>query len=145
MAMAGSASLPTGAADPEPLTVLLVDDDAAVAEGLAEFLADEGYAVATAKDGHAALDQLRSGLRPCVILLDLMMPGMDGWDFRREQLKDAELSHIPTIVISAAGFSDTTVKSQFGDVEFLPKPVSLERLLDAIERRSNDCGPSKEF
>src|SRR5213075_2065863 len=88
----------------EPLTVLIVDDDPPILSGLSEFLQGEGYNVAVAGDGRAALDQLRRGLRPSVIVLDLMMPVMDGWDFRHEQMKDAELRDIPVIVISATGF-----------------------------------------
>jgi CheY-like chemotaxis protein len=78
--------------------------------------------VATATDGRDALEQLRGGLRPCVILLDLMMSGMDGWDFRHEQMKDDDLKDIPVVVITAAGFSEASVRAQFGDIEFVPKP-----------------------
>jgi two-component system response regulator MprA len=123
--------------DLEPLTVLIVDDDRAVLNGLTELLEGEGYKVATAADGREALDQLRAGLRPCVILLDLMMPAMDGWDFRHEQLKDSDLRDIPVVVITAAGFSEASVKAQFGDIEFVAKPPPLQGLLDAIRRR---CG-----
>jgi CheY-like chemotaxis protein len=122
----------------EPLTVLIIDDDPPVVNGLREFLEGEGYDVAVAADGRAALDQLRRGLRPCAIVLDLMMPVMDGWDFRYEQLQDAELGAIPVIVITAAGFSERSVKAQLGDVEFVPKPLSPPALLAALERR---CDP----
>ena len=121
----------------EPETVLIVDDDRAVLSGLSELLESEGYAVATAMDGLDALGQLRGGLRPSVILLDLMMPRMDGWDFRYEQLEDDDLRDIPVVVITAAGFSETSVKTQFGDIEFVSKPPSEQRLLDAIRRH---CG-----
>jgi two-component system response regulator MprA len=121
----------------EPATVLIVDDDRAVLDGLSELLESEGYAVATAMDGLDALGQLRGGLRPAVILLDLMMPRMDGWDFRYEQLEDDDLRDIPVVVITAAGFSETSVKTQFGDIEFVAKPPSEKRLLDAIRRH---CG-----
>ena len=106
----------------DPTTILIVDDDVALAEGLAELLEHEGYGVATARDGLAALDQLRRGLRPRVILLDLMMPRMNGWDFRREQIKDDDLKDIPVIVMSAGGFSAASVKADLGDLEFVPKP-----------------------
>ena len=121
----------------EPATVLIVDDDRAVLNALSELLEGEGYAVATAMDGVEALDQLRGGLRPCVILLDLMMPGMDGWDFRHEQMKDPELKNFPVVVITAAGFSEASVKAQFGDIEFVAKPPLAKGLLDAIRR---SCG-----
>jgi CheY-like chemotaxis protein len=121
----------------EAETVLIVDDDRAVLNGLSELLENEGYGVATATDGLDALQQLRAGLRPCVILLDLMMHGMDGWDFRHEQMKDQNLRDIPVVIITAAGFSETSVKAQFGDIEFVAKPPPQQRLLDAIRRR---CG-----
>ena len=121
----------------EPETVLIVDDDRAVLNGLSELLEDEGYAVATAMDGVDALNQLRAGLRPCVILLDLMMPRMDGWDFRHEQRKDPQLKDLPVVVITAAGFSETSIKAQFGDIEFVAKPPPEKGLLDAIRR---SCG-----
>jgi CheY-like chemotaxis protein len=123
--------------DLEPLSVLVVDDDRAVLNGLSELLESEGYKVATASDGRDALVQLAAGLRPRVIVLDLLMHGMDGWDFRHEQLKDDALKDIPVVVITAAGFSETSVKAQFGDIDFVPKPPSVQALLDAIRRR---CG-----
>ena len=85
-------------------TVLIVDDDSAVRTALKELFETEGYAVAVASNGRAALNHLGAGLRPCVVLLDLMMPVMDGWDFRTEQLKDPALKEIPVFIITAAGF-----------------------------------------
>ena len=73
-----------------------------------------------------------------MILLDLMMPRMNGWDFRHEQLKDDELKEIPIIVLTAAGFSEASVKDQFGYVEFLPKHAGPDALLRFIRRR---CEP----
>ena len=137
MEIAFDTSAPDGEVSREPLTILIVDDDRGVLNGLTELLEEEGYKVATAIDGLDALRQLRGGLRPCVILLDLMMPVMDGWDFRHEQMKDQVLSDIPVVVITAAGFSEASVKAQFGDIEFVPKPPPGGSLLDAIRRR---CG-----
>jgi len=137
MEIAFDTSAPDGEVSREPLTILIVDDDRGVLNGLTELLEEEGYKVATAIDGLDALHQLRGGLRPCVILLDLMMPVMDGWDFRHEQMKDQVLSDIPVVVITAAGFSEASVKAQFGDIEFVPKPPPGSSLLDAIRRR---CG-----
>lgn len=130
---------PTGALNLDPLTVLIVDDDNAVLDGLGELLESEGYSVSRATDGRDALRQLRTGLHPCVILLDLMMPGMDGWDFRQEQVRDPDLRDIPVVVITAAGFSETSVKAQFGDIEFVPKPPPERQLLAAVRRL---CGES---
>jgi two-component system, chemotaxis family, chemotaxis protein CheY len=137
MQVAAGSPTPTSLAAVEADVVLVVDDDPAVVEGLSELLEEEGYIVATATDGRDALEQLRAGLRPSVILLDLMMPRMDGWDFRQEQMKDAELRDIPTVVISAAGFSAASVKTQLGDIEFVPKPADPQTLLDAVKR---GCG-----
>src|SRR3954447_21396301 len=100
--------LPGGAAK-----VLLVDDDFAILDGLSDFLESEGFAVVPASNGIDALSHLRSGLRVNVIVLDVMMPMMDGWDFRAEQLADPSLRDIPVVVISASGFTRDTLKRQF--------------------------------
>jgi len=138
MVIAFEAASPGSDVDPEPLDILVVDDDRAVLNAMTELLENEGYKVATAIDGLDALDQLRRGLRPCVIVLDLMMPVMDGWDFRYEQMKDQALRDIPVVVITATGFSETSVKAQFGDIEFVAKPPRIRGLLDAIRRRSGE-------
>jgi CheY-like chemotaxis protein len=127
-----------GVVDREPLAILVVDDDRAVLNALTELLESEGYKVTTAIDGLDALDQLRGGLRPCAIVLDLMMPVMDGWDFRHEQMKDQALRDIPVVVITATGFSETSLKAQFGDIEFVAKPPHIRGLLEAIRRRSGE-------
>jgi len=114
--------------------VLVIDDDRNVAEALMEVLESEGYEVQTADNGRSALNQLRGGLRPCAILLDLMMPVMDGWDFRQEQMRDADLKEIPVVVISAAGFSADTVRAQFGGVEYLTKPFELTSFVRTVRQ-----------
>jgi CheY-like chemotaxis protein len=134
MEIASETASPDNDADLEPLTILIVDDDRAVLSGLTELLEGEGYKVATATGGLEGLRQLRGGLRPCVILLDLMMPTMDGWDFRHEQMKDQALRDIPVVVITAAGFSEASVRTQFGNIEFVAKPPPVKGLLDAIRR-----------
>jgi len=133
MEFAASSVEPTSAAAAS-MTVLVVDDDRAVIEAMTEMLESNGYDVVAARDGIAALNRLRSGLRPCVILLDLMMPRMDGWDFRQHQLKDDDLKDIPVVVITAAGFSQASVRTQFGDIEFVPKPPPAGALLEAVRR-----------
>jgi two-component system response regulator MprA len=138
MEFADEITSPANAVAGEPLTVLIIDDDPPVVNALSELLQDEGYKVAAAGDGRAALDQLRRGLRPCVILLDLMMPGMDGWDFRYEQMKDGELREIPVIVVTATGFSEASLRAQLGDIDVVPKPPSSQDLLAAIQRRSGE-------
>lgn len=82
-------------------TILLVDDNSDVLDVVRVILETEGYSVATATDGADALKQLRAGLAPRLIILDLSMPVMDGWEFREHQLADPLLREIPTIVYSA--------------------------------------------
>ena len=84
-------------------TVFVVEDDADTREMLCRFLELEGYHVESAVNGQQALERLHAGAHPSVILLDLMMPVMDGWQFRHAQAQDAALSTIPVIVVSAAG------------------------------------------
>jgi CheY-like chemotaxis protein len=91
--------------------VLLVDDEPSIREVSEALLESEGYRVVCAVDGSDALAILRGGLRPCIIILDLMMPVMDGWEFRRQQLGDRELLKIPTIVYSAVGGIDEAVEA----------------------------------
>lgn len=137
----GAITSPIGGADLEALTILLVDDDQDVLEAMRELLESEGHEVVTATDGRGALEHLQGGLRPSVILLDLMMPGMNGWTFRQEQLKDDQLAKIPVIVVSAAGVNDASVRGQLGDIEFLSKPPPVEALFAAIGRRTR--GPAR--
>lgn len=83
-------------------TILVVDDDAAVVRPLARFLELEGFTTVTAANGLEALKYLRGGGGAAVIVLDLRMPVMDGWAFRREQLRDPVLAQIPVVVLSGA-------------------------------------------
>src|SRR5437588_809924 len=82
--------------------ILLVEDDTEIREEMAALLESEGYVVAQARNGQDALDQLKEMPAPCLILLDLMMPVMNGWDFRERQLADPSLKEIPTIIVSGA-------------------------------------------
>jgi CheY-like chemotaxis protein len=113
--------------------VLLVDDDFAILDGIAEFLETEGFSVVSASNGIDALGRLRSGLRVDAIVLDVMMPMMDGWDFRAEQLADPLLRDIPVIVISASGFARNTLRHQFKAYEVLSKPLELGDFLRALQ------------
>jgi CheY-like chemotaxis protein len=117
--------------------VLLVDDDFAILDAVADFLEGQGFAVVSASNGIDALNQLRSGLRVDVIVLDVMMPIMDGWDFRAEQLGDPSLRDIPVVVISACGFTRDTLLKQFSACEVVPKPIQLDRFVRALKEA---CG-----
>ena len=115
-------------------TILVIDDDQDIRDTLSELLRDEGYEVLRAAHGAEALGALRAGSRAHLILLDLMMPVMDGWKFREEQRKDPSLATIPVVVISATGKDDKV--STLGAAQFLKKPIHLEQLLDAVERHA---------
>ena len=118
-----------------PELILVVDDDASIRAAMRELLETEGYDVTEAANGLAALGKLRAGLRPAVILLDLMMPVMDGWDLRTEQLRDPELAAIPVLIVTAAGFSLESVTAQFGaTIGFVPKPPMPELLLEEVRK-----------
>ena len=118
-------------------SVLLVDDDAAIREALTEVLVDEGFAVHQAANGKEALDWLHregsNGSRPCVVLLDLMMPVMDGRSFLAARDTDPSLSAIPVLVISAeTGCRELARWPSVRGV--FPKPLALDGLLEAIGR-----------
>ena len=95
-------------------TVLVIEDDPDVRNALAELLSGEGYQVSATADGAEALDTLRGGLLPSVIVLDLMMPNMDGWDFRRAQLEDPTLAPVPVVLLTASGFRPDVVHESNG-------------------------------
>ncbi len=113
--------------------ILLIEDDQDIRASTAELLADEGFSVVEAEDGSAALAHLRHGLAPSLILLDLMMPGLTGWGFRREQLADPVLRDIPVLVITASGMSDAVLKQDLGDVGLVRKPFGAQALLTKID------------
>ena len=110
--------------------ILVVDDDALIRETLATALGDEGYAVRVAPDGRAALSALGTW-RPDVIVLDLMMPVMDGVAFRAAQRSVAETAQIPVIVLSAAHEVQSRAAS-LDPAAIFAKPFDLGALLDAI-------------
>ncbi len=126
----------SGSFCPRAGLVLVVDDDEATREAHALALRRSGIRVVTARDGRHALEQLRlcpEEDRPCCILLDLMMPVMDGWQFRAEQRRDPRLAAVPVIVCSAQGAAE----QRAGALEaacYLNKPVEVEELLAVVRR-----------
>jgi CheY-like chemotaxis protein len=112
--------------------VMVIEDNEATREAFGLILHTMGYRVATASNGQEALTQLQeSAERPSVIVLDLMMPVMDGWQFRARQRQDTRVANIPVIVCSAAG----DVQNRGASLEaqaYLAKPVEPGELLAAI-------------
>jgi CheY-like chemotaxis protein len=112
--------------------VLVIDDDDDICATLKELLEEQGLVVACASNGHEALDLLHeSPPLPDVILLDLMMPVMNGWEFRGAQKKDPSIASIPVIVITATG-SARERAGLMGVEEILLKPIHLDQLLAVI-------------
>jgi CheY-like chemotaxis protein len=107
--------------------ILVVEDDAPTRSALCDFLQLEGYQVDSVGDGVEALDYVHQHKRPCMIILDLMMPRMDGWQFRSEQKRDPKLAKCPVVVVSAS------TKDRAIDADrVLQKPVDLDGLLSAV-------------
>jgi CheY-like chemotaxis protein len=113
--------------------VLVVEDDADVRDAMVGILESKGYAVCAASHGAEALAQLQAGNRPCIILLDLMMPVMDGWTFCEEREKDPSLAAIPIVVLSAVSRHDPR-NTRMRAVEHLSKPLNIDKLLAAVGR-----------
>jgi CheY-like chemotaxis protein len=113
--------------------VLVVEDGDDLRDALVVLIELHGHAATAASNGAEALALLRDGLRPCLIVLDLVMPGNSGWEFRVEQLAVPELAAIPTVAISAA-LQGESVRKSLGVDAFLTKPVDFDALLGFIER-----------
>jgi CheY-like chemotaxis protein len=115
-----------------PHRILVVDDDVVIRSMVAEALEFEGYEVSRASDGSEAL-RITDRWRPDVIVLDLMMPGMDGWTFREEQRKRPRIANIPVVILSANRMlKERTVSLDPALV--IAKPFDLGSFLDDIER-----------
>ncbi len=110
-------------------TVMVVEDDALIREMLIQVLGAEGFTPVGARNGEEALRRLRQDQElPGLILLDLMMPVMNGWQFRAQQLADPALAEIPVVVMSASAADDIRAH---GHIE---KPFDIDVLLDAVSR-----------
>ena len=116
--------------------VLVVEDDPEVRQMLEMLLRLEMYDVAMAANGLQALELMRQRL-PCAILLDLMMPVMDGWEFRRRQLEEPALAAVPVVCITAVP-NPLEVGARLG-LRCLPKPLDSSQLLFEVQER---CGPA---
>jgi len=112
-------------------SVLVVEDDPAIRSLLATVLIQEGHEVRTAVDGREALRLLRDGAPPSLILLDLLMPTMDGWEFRREQLRDPALAGVPVAVLTGALLSEEE-KGVLKAVAYLGKPCRIGQVVQVV-------------
>lgn len=117
-----------------PARVLVVEDDEDVRETILDTLEDGGVPAAGAPDGAAALRYLRSAqTKPSLILLDLMMPNLNGAQFREQQLVDPELASIPVVILSADAVTQEACES-LQAAGFLRKPVKLATLLAQVQQ-----------
>ncbi|HUE29581.1 MAG TPA: response regulator transcription factor [Verrucomicrobiae bacterium] len=113
--------------------VLIIEDDPELRDALRELLSGEGYQVTTAADGQEGLARMGAPPRPGVVVLDLMLPRMDGFEFRVRQLEDPELAGIPVIILSGGADMEHKV-ARLGVAASLMKPLDFETLLDCVAR-----------
>lgn len=111
--------------------ILIVEDDDDLREAMSLILQSAGYRVVEAQDGAEALDRLRSSGSFCLILLDLFMPVMNGWDFRAAQLSEPSFAGVPIVVISADEGSPIAAAG-LGAVDSMVKPIDFGRLLATV-------------
>ncbi|MBV8357121.1 MAG: response regulator [Deltaproteobacteria bacterium] len=107
--------------------LLIVEDEVAIRETLTEILAKDGREIVTASDGQEALERLTEIPSPCLIVLDLVMPRMNGWEFLQRKSADPSIANIPTIVLSSSGRPAAAT-------HWLTKPVAVERLLALVNQ-----------
>jgi CheY-like chemotaxis protein len=124
-ALARSAPMPTA------IHILVVEDDAACRQAMKGVLEMVGYGVACAANGREALDHLRRAAQPSVILLDLSMPLMTGWEFRHEQQHDPALAGIPVVLLSGEP-NLPQIASSLQAASYFSKPVELDGLLESV-------------
>ena len=113
------------------LPLMIVDDDDDLRSALAFIMASYGYEVAAFGDARAALGALERDTTPFLVLLDLMMAGMSGWEFRAAQLRDPRLAPIPVVILTAANTLSDGAHT-LSDIEVLEKPFELDALLALV-------------
>jgi len=113
--------------------ILIVEDDIDIQETFAEILISEGYEVVTASNGREGLKQLEQSSEFHLVILDLMMPVLDGFGFRAEQLKNSEWAKIPVLVLSADGHIHKKLEGMPG-IAYLKKPPDLDALLEKTRK-----------
>jgi CheY-like chemotaxis protein len=115
--------------------LMIIDDDDDLRQALTLIMSTYGYDVAAFGDARGALGALENGTEPFLILLDLMMAGMSGWEFRAAQLRNSRISSIPVVVLTAAN-TLTDGGNTLSGVEIIPKPFALDSLLAVVERHA---------
>ena len=115
--------------------ILIVEDDISIRELLEELLRSEAYDVVTASHGVEALEILRNQQLPHLILMDLMMPVLDGYGLRKELIMNSNWSSIPVVAMSAEANAAEKIR-QFEVQAFLSKPVDIDTILQTIEKYS---------
>jgi CheY-like chemotaxis protein len=115
-------------------TVLIVDDDSDICAAISTVLMDEGYDVACVGDGRAGLAYLDERIMPDLILLDLMMPVMNGWLFKARQRQHRMGADIPVVIMTASTACGDVKTGSLGARECIVKPFSRSTLLAAIKR-----------
>lgn len=117
--------------DPSGPWVLIVDDDEDIRDTIQSLLQLRGFAVDTAADGRSGLERMRRGRPPALVILDFMMPGMNGEEFRAAQLRDPELAAVPVVLLTGAGEAGGAARV---GVERIAKPIDLQLLFDTVAR-----------
>jgi CheY-like chemotaxis protein len=114
-------------------SILVVDDQTESSDAVGLLLEHQGLKVRIAHDGEEALAALYQGLRPCLVVVDLMMPKMDGWEFRQRQLSDPQFAEIPVVIMS--GYPNAQkAAGTLGVRTILKKPLSPGRILALVNR-----------
>lgn len=120
--------------------VLIVDDEEALLDALGRLLDSEGYEVETARNGKEALEKLATMAPPGLILLDLKMPVMDGWQFLAARAAESPTLRVPIVLLSGLGF----IPNAPGVADFLSKPINPSRLLACVQRFCGEPGRKDE-
>ena len=123
------------------MKVLVVEDDEAIAEALVDVLRDAGHEAVGVPDGRRALEALRTGADTCLILLDIAMPGMDGFRFREEQMKNEALARVPVVLCTADPLAEQRAQA-LGAAGWLRKPLDPVHLLEVVAKHCPPARPS---
>jgi CheY-like chemotaxis protein len=124
---------------PHAHSILVVDDDPDTCRAMADLLVADGYKALKARDGREALRKLRTRKKPCLLLLDLMMPRMTGWELLELHRENARLSSVPLVLVT--GWTDTDIAQARA---MIPKPLDPDRLLRTLRRILAEESNSKE-